>query len=28
MTADGRVAVMRDTSVVQIYWAKWAASAR
>jgi serine/threonine protein kinase len=28
MTADGRVAMMRDTSVVQIYWAKWAASAR
>ena len=24
MTADGRVAMMRDTSVVQIYWAKWA----
>jgi serine/threonine protein kinase len=28
MTADGRVAMMRDTSVVQIYWAKWAAGAR
>jgi eukaryotic-like serine/threonine-protein kinase len=28
MTADGRVAMMRDTSVVQIYWAKWAANAR
>jgi eukaryotic-like serine/threonine-protein kinase len=28
MTADGRIAMMRDTSVVQIYWAKWAASAR
>jgi serine/threonine protein kinase len=28
MTPDGRVAMMRDTSVVQIYWAKWAASAR
>ncbi len=28
MTADGRVAMMRDTSVVQIYWAKWAAGAQ
>jgi hypothetical protein len=28
MTADGRIAMMRDTSVVQIYWAKWAAGAR
>jgi serine/threonine protein kinase len=28
MTADGRVAMMRDTSVVQIYWAKWAEGAR
>jgi serine/threonine protein kinase len=28
MTADGRLAIMRDTSVVQIYWAKWAAAAR
>ncbi len=28
MTADGRVAMMRDTSVVQIYWANWAAGAR
>ncbi len=28
MTADGRVGMMRDTSVVQIYWANWAAGAR
>jgi Tol biopolymer transport system component len=28
MTADGRIAMMRDTSVVQIYWASWAAGAR
>jgi serine/threonine protein kinase len=28
MTADGRLAMMSDTSVVQIYWAKWAAGAR
>ncbi len=28
MTADGRIAMMRDTSVVQIYWAKWAEEAR
>ena len=28
MTVDGRVAIMRDTSVVQIYWAKWTAGAR
>jgi serine/threonine protein kinase len=28
MTADGRLAMMRDTSVVQIYWAKWARAAR
>ena len=27
MTADGRFAMMRDTSVVQIYWAKWAGGA-
>jgi predicted Ser/Thr protein kinase len=28
ITADGRVAMMSDTSVVQIYWAKWGAGAR
>jgi serine/threonine protein kinase len=28
ITLDGRLAMMRDTSVVQIYWAKWAAGTR
>ncbi|HXM11073.1 MAG TPA: protein kinase [Terriglobales bacterium] len=28
ITLDGGLAMMRDTSVVQIYWAKWASGAR
>jgi eukaryotic-like serine/threonine-protein kinase len=28
ITVDGRVAMMSDTSVVQIYWVQWAAGAR
>jgi len=28
ITVDGRVAMMSDTSVVQIYWAQWAAGAQ